>query len=799
MGKTSNGSGPVRVCFMIDRLSRAGTESQLVALIRNLDRSCVEPFLCLLDGDHEESRHLEPDCCPVLRLSVRCLKHPSTVGEAVRLARFLKERRIEVLHVYFDDSTLFGVPVARLAGVPHVVQTRNSLSYWMTPTLLRTSRIINRLVSATVANCEACRQAVLADVAPPRKSVLVLENGVDLERFAKVPPVESRRGQQRWVGMVANLRPVKDPETFLRAAAQVAGTHPEVHFSIAGEGQLRPALEQLARELRVEERFHLPGPVADVPHFLAALDLAVLCSTSEGMSNAILEYMAAGRPIVATAVGANSQLIENRGTGLLVPPGDPAQLARAISELLDDPDRAALLGAAARRRCQEHYSRQRSVRRFEDFFLKLADKQRSASILPAANGNGFHTSPNHSKCQASVDRTPGCRGCTVKLLSAPAAWQTPDIRAKWQELSQTSEQVYAQYSSPEWFDHLQAAGFTGQLRLAIAHGADGQVIGMAPLRASGYTYNAMLKGFPVWKLRLKAAHLLGSQPLLPPSMEVHDEFFLALGKGLEQTTGIYLHSVPTSSFLWEYLHSSRVLRDHFYLTTPGGLRPLHLIDLPTTYADYLGQFTAKKRSDLRRKVRLLGERGGGEIQLQRVTAAEQVFDFLDAVALVHDQAWQAPAADLPLDNSPRNRSRLADLAQRGLLRAYWLRCGGRPCAFVLGYQFRNIYHYADPRYHQDFKALSPGTVLLWLMLEDLFQHDPPRWLNFGIGEARYKMEFGNRQYEDASVLLLRKNAVNRVRQAGHWTFESMIGFLKKHAPVRRDGAAASKTLAENDR
>jgi L-malate glycosyltransferase len=111
-----------------------------------------------------------------------------------------------------------------------------------------------------------------------------------------------------------------------------------------------------------------------VPAFLGSLDVAVLCSRSEGMSNAILEYMAAGRPIVATLVGANSQLIENEQTGLLVPPGDPSRLAGAICRLLRDPGWAAQLGAAARRRCQENYSRERSVRRFEDFFLALASR-----------------------------------------------------------------------------------------------------------------------------------------------------------------------------------------------------------------------------------------------------------------------------------------------------------------------------------------------------------------------------------------------------------------------------------------
>jgi glycosyltransferase involved in cell wall biosynthesis len=111
--------------------------------------------------------------------------------------------------------------------------------------------------------------------------------------------------------------------------------------------------------------------VADVPSFLAGLDVAVLPSRAEGMSNAVLEYMAAGRPIVATAVGATPELLADGEHGLLVPPGDPAALAAAIGKLLRQPELARRLGAAARRRARERYSREAMVRRFEAFYASL--------------------------------------------------------------------------------------------------------------------------------------------------------------------------------------------------------------------------------------------------------------------------------------------------------------------------------------------------------------------------------------------------------------------------------------------
>ena len=360
-------AGPVRVCFLIDELSRAGTETQLVALIRRLDRRRVAPYLCLLRGQSARSRALEPDGCPVLRLDVGSLCGPAALRDAFRLARFLRRERIDVLQVYFRDSTFFGVLVGRLAGVPCLVRTRNNLGYSLTALDRRLGRLCNRLTDYTIANCAACRDAALADEGPPRKAMVVLENGVDLARFAGVTTIKALPRSPR-VGVTANLRPVKGLDVFVRAAAEVARSHPRAVFRVGGEGELRPALEGLARDLGLGERFELAGAVADVPAFLAGLEVCVLCSRSEGMSNAVLEYMAAGRPVVATAVGATPELIEDGRHGLLVPPEDAAALAAAVRRLLDDPGLAVRLAGAARRRARECYSRERMVERFMAFY-----------------------------------------------------------------------------------------------------------------------------------------------------------------------------------------------------------------------------------------------------------------------------------------------------------------------------------------------------------------------------------------------------------------------------------------------
>jgi glycosyltransferase involved in cell wall biosynthesis len=373
-------SRPVRVCFMIDNLSGktnqvvlGGSEQQLLTLIEQLDRRKVSPYLCLLDGENEASRSVEPDGCPVLRLGVRSLRRPSTLAAAWRFVRYLRRERIDLLKVNFPDSTRFGVTLARLAGVRRIVGTREDLGHWMTPADRRLGRLYSRLIDATVANSEACRRSVMADECAPGNSVFVIPNGIDGGRFAHIPEPSApgRDGRPPRVGALANLRPVKNVEMLVRAASLLAPRYPELRFQVAGEGSSRSELQRLIRQLGLAERFELLGAVTDVAGFLSGLDVAVLCSRAEGLPNAILEYMAAGRPIVATSVGGNGELIDDGEHGLLVPSGDERRLAAAIDRLLRDRALAARLASAARRHALHEYGLERLARRHESLFHRL--------------------------------------------------------------------------------------------------------------------------------------------------------------------------------------------------------------------------------------------------------------------------------------------------------------------------------------------------------------------------------------------------------------------------------------------
>jgi glycosyltransferase involved in cell wall biosynthesis len=329
------------------------------------------PSLVLLDGKGDSSRALEPADCPVLRLGFRKLLSRAALPAAAQLRAYWRETGPDVLQVYFLDPSYFAIPLAKLHGIRRVVRVRNNLGYWLTRKHRVLNRLVGRWVDVSLTNSETGRRALVEDDGLAADRVAVIENGVDLEQFTGFAPPDVTKPVVR-VGCVANLRPVKNIDGLMRAAAKVIARHPNVVFEVAGGGEQRAELERLHADLRLGSRFVLRGAIADVPGFLRSVEISVLPSHSEGMSNALLESMAAGRAVVATTVGANPSVLGE--TGVLVQSGDDTALADAIGGLFADPVRAARLGVAARRRVAVEFGRDAMRLRFEEFYERLAGK-----------------------------------------------------------------------------------------------------------------------------------------------------------------------------------------------------------------------------------------------------------------------------------------------------------------------------------------------------------------------------------------------------------------------------------------
>jgi glycosyltransferase involved in cell wall biosynthesis len=319
--------------------------------LKQLDRTKISPYLCLLDGQDETSRRLEPAEIPILRLGVRRLVSMQALRQACRFWRFLRAQRIEIVQTYFTDSTRFAAPIAKAAGVRAVFGSRRNIGHWMTSRDQWIARAYNRLfIDKIVANCEAARQAVVEQERVKPENVFVIPNGIDLDRFTHIPPWRPKADSlPRKVGMVGNLREVKGVDLFIRAAKLVLNEHPRTEFEIAGGGDPTP-YQALIDELGLTQNVRLLGPLDNVPGFLATLDVAVLPSRAEGLSNALLEYMAAGRPIVATNVGGNAATLGPVAQQCCVPHCDHTLLANGINRVLADSRLAAVLAESAQRR-----------------------------------------------------------------------------------------------------------------------------------------------------------------------------------------------------------------------------------------------------------------------------------------------------------------------------------------------------------------------------------------------------------------------------------------------------------------
>ena len=269
---------PARVCFVVENLLPAGTELWIVRLIERLDRSRVEPFLCLLDGENELSTNLIPDNCKTLCLGMKsiCSRHGLRSGR--RFYRWLKHNDIQIVQVHHADPTYFGVPIAKLAGVKKILQTKYDLGYWLTFRDLWLHRLARRFVDLTVANCRACQVAATEQEWAPRNGVVVVDNGISIDRLAEIEPLNMTDAQQVNVGMVCNLRSYKDPFVVVQAAKSILTTRDNVHFHIAGDGEMFSQVQRHIDEANLTERFTIHGAVEYVLRFLESMHISVLCS-----------------------------------------------------------------------------------------------------------------------------------------------------------------------------------------------------------------------------------------------------------------------------------------------------------------------------------------------------------------------------------------------------------------------------------------------------------------------------------------------------------------------------------------
>jgi len=369
-----------RILQLIGSFHNGGSERQAVGLTRLLkDDASVDVSVAVLNNEGSLKSEVERlDLGDIPAFPLTSFFRPSFVRQTRALADHLRQNKIDVIHAHDFYTNVIGMAAAASAGTFARVASKRETEGMRTKGQDRVERLAFGAASKIVVNSAAVQDHLVKRGVKETRLELI-HNGVDLAAFdaARSRADQVRRdldlpADTRLVTVVANLRhDVKNVPMFLRAADRVSRRVSDATFVIAGEGERKVDLEAMAVEMGIERFVYFTGRCDDVPGLLAASSICVLPSKAEGFSNSVLEYMAAGKPVVVTNVGGAAEAVVDEETGYLVSSDDDESMAERLIELLRDTDKAAKFGTAGRERVAAHFSTERQLEKTLDLYKRL--------------------------------------------------------------------------------------------------------------------------------------------------------------------------------------------------------------------------------------------------------------------------------------------------------------------------------------------------------------------------------------------------------------------------------------------
>jgi glycosyltransferase involved in cell wall biosynthesis len=361
----------VSLFLMINSFETGGSERQFAVLAQNLNPRQFRINLGCIRRGGPFADAFGP--VPEFRLGGSLFGWKS-LRTRLRLSQHLRRNQVQVAHAFdfYTDLTL--IPAARLARVPVVIGSHRQIGDLMTPAQFRSQAATLRWCDAVVCNSQAAADR-LAESGLSRENLVVIGNALPPEVFLPAVPAVSRRVGVARVGMVARMNArYKNHSGFLRIAARIRQKMPEAEFLLAGDGPLRQELEREAQDLGLGSSVVFLGDCRDITAVHASMDVAVLTSDSESLSNVILEAMAAGLPVVAYRGGGNPELI-NEKRGVLAAAGNEGEFADAVLRLLSQPALREQLGRSARQFVEENFALERVRDRYQELYETLLKKK----------------------------------------------------------------------------------------------------------------------------------------------------------------------------------------------------------------------------------------------------------------------------------------------------------------------------------------------------------------------------------------------------------------------------------------
>lgn len=364
------GTDPVRVAFVVHVMQVAGAEVLVCETIARLGGR-IEPVVFCLDRVGTLGERLQQQGVPVVAFDRRPGLDWSLFP---RMAREIRNRAIDVVHAHQYTPFFYSSIAARRSGRrPRVIFTEHGRHY---PDVVSWKRrlgnrlVFDRLADRITAVCDFSARSLAEKDGFSAHRIEVIPNGIDLQRYEAVGDRTALRASlglardRTYVIIVARFHPVKDHATLLAGFADVAARRPDVDLLLAGDGPLRPALEQQIAALGIGSRVRLLGVRSDVADLLRAADIFTLSSVSEAASITLLEAMASGLPAIVTAVGGNPELVRDEVDGILVPRGDAARFTAALLRLIDDPALRGRMGQSGAERVRSQFQMSRTIERY---------------------------------------------------------------------------------------------------------------------------------------------------------------------------------------------------------------------------------------------------------------------------------------------------------------------------------------------------------------------------------------------------------------------------------------------------
>jgi len=370
----------IKVVLLTDCLAylTGGAERQIFELARRLSKNKYSVTIASLECEGQApQKTIESHDCRFVAFPVKRIYGLSGLLGGFRFIKFLKKEKVDILITYHFSSDIWGAITAKIAGVPAIISNRRDMGFWRGQRHIQAYKMINRFVSKIVVNAQAIKSLFMKEEGIDERKLWVINNGIDLEgeenrsQDTQLRENLNIKEEDTVIIHIANITPVKGHDFLLKAFKVILKENSNVKLLIVGADEMNGSVENLVEQLKIGDSVFCLGVRKDISQLLYISDICVLPSLSEGMSNSIMEYMAAGKPVIATRVGGSPELVEHGVNGLLVEKANEAELADAILELVQDPNKCVEMGKQGYRKIAKGFSMKKMVQSYERLFEEL--------------------------------------------------------------------------------------------------------------------------------------------------------------------------------------------------------------------------------------------------------------------------------------------------------------------------------------------------------------------------------------------------------------------------------------------